>query len=360
MTQQSVSLDDQEAISQLDRSNVLGSIQALANQVEDAWDQVKQIELNIDQSKIRNVVVSGMGGSALGPDVIKRAFKAQLLVPFEVVNDYALPGYVSENTLVVVSSYSGTTEETVAGLQDAISKGAQVLVISTGGDLQRLAQEKGLSGYTIQPTHNPSGQPRMAIGYSVFGIIALLQRVGLISLDDSLVNSVIATIRRTATQLDIGVTQTENAAKQLAFQILGRIPVFVAAEHLEGAAHVMQNQFNENGKTFAEYRVIPELNHHLMEGLRFPQDNDKTLFFVLLNSALYHPRTQRRFEITQKVIENTGIDATMLELQNTTALEQVFEVITFGAYTNFYLAMLEGIDPAPIETVDFFKSELNK
>lgn len=353
-------LDNQEAIQQLDKSNVLGSIRALAQQIEDAWDQVQQLELKIDKTKVRNVVISGMGGSALGPDVIKRCFKSQLQVPFEIVNDYALPGYVNEYSLVVVSSYSGTTEETVASLIDARTRGAQILVVTTGGTLKEKAQEYGLSGYFISPTNNPSNQPRMAIGYSVFGIIALLQKAGLFHVSEGDVNGVIATVRRITEELDVTIPQSANQAKQMAFHILGRIPVFVAAEHLEGATHVMQNQFNENGKSYAEYRVIPELNHHLMEGLRFPQDNDKTLFFVLFKSSLYHTRTQRRFEITQQVIEQAGIDAEMIELQNTSALEQVFEVITFGAFTNFYLAMLEGIDPAPIATVDFFKEELNK
>lgn len=353
-------LDNQDAIRELDKSNVLGSIQALAQQIEDAWDQVQQIQLSIDTNTIRNVVISGMGGSALGPDVIKRCFKQQLKVPFEIVNDYALPGYVDEHSLVVVSSYSGTTEETVASLEDARARGAQILVVSTGGDLKRIAEENGYGIYVIDPVNNPSNQPRMAIGYSVFGIIALLQKVGLFQLSDREVNNVVATVRRITSELDVTVSQSENQAKQMAFQILGRIPVFVAAEHLEGAVHVMQNQFNENGKSYAEYRIIPELNHHLMEGLRFPQENDKNLFFVLFQSSLYHQRTQRRFEITQQVIEQAGIDSEMIELQNTSGLEQVFEVITFGAFTNFYLAMLEGIDPAPIATVDFFKEELNK
>jgi len=353
-------LDNIDAIQQLDKSNVLGSIQALALQVEDAWEQVQELQLDIDTAKVRNVVVSGMGGSALGPDVIKRCFKKDLKVPFEVVNDYALPGYVDEHSLVVVSSYSGTTEETVASLEDARSRGAQILVVSTGGNLRQVAEEQGYGIYVINPTANPSNQPRMAIGYSVFGIIALLQKVGLFHLDDSTVNAVIATIRRTTKELNAEVPQSENAAKLMAFQILGRIPVFVAAEHLEGAVHVVQNQFNENGKTYSEYRVLPELNHHLMEGLRFPQNNDKSLFYVLFQSNLYHQRTQRRVEITQTVIEQAGIDCEVIELNDTTGLEQVFEVITFGAFANFYLAMLEGVDPAPIAIVDFFKEELNK
>ncbi len=353
-------LDNLEQIQALDKSNVLGSILALASQVEDAWDQVQALELSIDATKIRNVVVSGMGGSALGPDLIKRAFKRQLTVPFEIVNDYALPGYVNSGTLVVVSSYSGTTEETVATLHEAKAKQAQILVITTGGDLAQIARENNYGLYLIDPVSNPSNQPRMAIGYSVFGIVALLQKVGLLTLTDEEVNKVVATIRRVSATFNVDSPAERNQAKQLAFQILGRIPVFVAAEHLEGAVHVLQNQFNENAKTFAEYRIIPEMNHHLMEGLRFPQSNDNNLFFVMFDSHLYHERTQKRLKVTPQVIDSADIELVSYRLENESALEQIFEVITLGAFTNFYLAMLEGIDPAPIETVDFFKQELKK
>ena len=353
-------LDDREEISKLDKSNVLGSVQSLADQVEDAWDQVQKIEVKVNAKKVQNIVVAAMGGSALGPNVIKRAFKKELHVPIEVVNDYALPEYVNENTLVVLSSYSGTTEETLAASEDAKARGAQILGITTGGGLLEFCEKNDYSVYKIEAKYNPSNQPRMAVGYSVFGIVAMLTKAGLLKLTEGDINKVIGAIRRTTAELDISVSQEKNQAKQTAFHILQRVPVLVAAEHLEGAVHVFQNQLNENPKCYAEYRVIPELNHHLMEGLRFPEDLDKNLFFILFGSSLYHPRTQKRFQVTQKVLEQAGIESMEIALEVSSRLEQVFEVITFGAFVNFYLAMLEGIDPAPIPTVDFFKEELKK
>jgi glucose/mannose-6-phosphate isomerase len=351
-------LDNQVEITQLDKSNVLGSAQALADQVADAWDQSQTLTVAIDATKVRNIVVSGMGGSALGPDVIQRAIKDQLTVPIEVSRDYTLPGYVNENTLVVLSSWSGTTEETLAAAQDALNRKAQIVGITTGGGLADFLTQHNCTMFKISATHNPSNQPRMGIGYSVFGIIALLAKVGLIRLSDAEVNAVIAAIRRTKAELDVTVPQDKNPAKQMAFHFQGRIPVLVAAEHLEGAIHVFQNQLNENAKCYAEYRVIPELNHHLMEGLRFPLDNDKTMFFLLCNSTLYGERTQKRLTVTQQVIEKAGIDSEAMQLVSASRWEQVFELITFGTFVNFYLAMLEGIDPAPIETVDFFKAQM--
>jgi glucose/mannose-6-phosphate isomerase len=353
-------LDSREEIEKVDKKNVYGSVLALGDQVEDAWEQVSKLEIKIDAGKVRNIVVAAMGGSALGPDVIKRALKAELHLPLEIVNDYALPGYVNEFSLVILSSYSGTTEETLSALKQAQELGAQVLIITTGGDLAKHMKEHNTPGYIIKVNHNPSDQPRMAIGYSVFGIIALLTKAGILKLTDSDINGVIATIRRLSRELNVEVAQDDNGAKQMAFQMLQRVPVLIAAEHLEGAVHVFQNQLNENAKTYAEYRVLPELNHHLMEGLRFPDNNEGNFFFVLINSSLYNERTQKRVLITQTVLENAKFDTIELHVVSGTRLEQAFEIITFGAFTNFYLAMLEGIDPAPISTVDFFKEQLGK
>lgn len=360
-------LDDLEKIQQQDPENVYGSIQALADQVADTWDKVKNLPSQqgkllqqIDPKQVQNIVVAGMGGSALGPHVIQKAFQKELSVPFEIINNYYLPHYVNKHTLVIASSYSGNTEEIVSAAQEALQKKSQLLIITTGGQLLELAQKNQLAHFIIDPQHNPSNQPRMALGYSIFAVIALLNKLKMLSLSDQVVNNVIATIRRRSQEMEQSVPAQKNQAKQLAFQILTRIPVFVAAEHLEGSVHVLQNQFNENSKSYAEYRIIPELNHHLMEGLRFPQTNDQNLYFIHFTSELYHPRTQIRFEITQQVIDGADIEQVVYQLQAKTILEQVFEVITFGSYANFYLAMLHQENPATIETVDFFKAELNK
>lgn len=353
-------LDNLEEIKKLDKSNVLGSVQSLADQVHDAWEQVSSLEVHVDTSRVKNIIVAGMGGSQLGPDVIKRVFKNELPVPLEIYNDYHLPAYAGKDSLILLSSYSGTTEEVLSAAEEAKNSGAQILVITTGGKLQEMAQENNWPVYVINPQYNPSNQPRMAIGYSVFGTIAMFIKAGVLKVDELLVDKVIERIRETSLGINVDVLQENNPAKQMAFNMLGRIPVLLGAEHLEGALHVFNNQLNENAKTYSEYRVVPELNHHLMEGLVYPIENEKMLYFVLFQSPLYHDRTQRRIEVTQDVIEKAGIDTTTVLIDSVTRLEQAFEVIAFGAFTNFYLAMLEQIDPAPIETVDYFKEQLKQ
>jgi glucose/mannose-6-phosphate isomerase len=139
-----------------------------------------------------------------------------------------------------------------------------------------------------------------------------------------------------------------------------RIPVVMIAEHLEGVAHVFANQINENAKTYSEYRVVPELNHHLMEGLQFPESNASNLLFVSVHSDLYVPGNQRRMELTEQVLEKNKIEYRELTLTSKTKLEQAFELLVLGSYSSFYLALLNNQNPTPNPWVDWFKAELKK
>lgn len=350
-------LDSQTAIAKLDQSNMLGSIEALHQQVEQAWQETQDIEFH-QSTAIKQVVICGMGGSALGADVIKHLYKDQLPVPIDIIRNYTLPKYVSKETLIILSSYSGTTEEVVACGQAATATEAQVMVIASGGTLIDMAKAHDWPYYQINPTHNPSGQPRMALGYAVFGMIALLSKAGLITLTQAEVDQVAAIIKTTVEQSAVSIKQDKNPAKILAYSIFDKRPIYVIADFLEGAGHVIANQTNENAKAFADYKVIPELNHHLMEGLRFPKSNSSTHIFVFFNSALYQDRNQKRMALTQKIVDENHIETMTVDLEATEPLAQAFELVALVGFASFYLSILEGIDPSPIPFVDKFKEEL--
>ncbi len=350
-------LEDRSAIAALDKSNALGSVESLAKQAHHAWESLAAISFT-PKTPIKNVVVAAMGGSALGADVAKHLFKDRITVPFEVVNGYHLPAYVDESTLVVLASYSGGTEETLSCAQEAIAHNAQAMFICAGGELQKIGLTNNWSGYIIDPQFNPSNQPRMAIGYAVIGLLGLLSKAGVFALSEAEVGEVIATIVEQGKQLSVEVPSADNQAKLLAFECLERRPVFVVSDFLTGAAHVATNQFNENAKIFADYKVVPEINHHLMEGLQFPKSNALSHFFVFFTSDLYESRIQKRMTLTQEVVTQNEIETFEVRLKSPTKLTQTFELITLMAYTNFYLTMLEGIDPSPIPFVDWFKDQL--
>jgi len=350
-------LDNRASLAKLDLSNVLGSIEALADQVRQAWDSIKNLEF-APKNPIKNVVVSGMGGSALGADVAKHLFKDRLTVPLEVFNSYHLPNYADSNTLVVLSSYSGSTEEVLSCAQEAKKVGAQIMFICAGGKLAEIAQENNWPGYIINPEFNPSNQPRMAIGYAIVGLLGLLSKAGVFDLSQAEIEEVILSITKVDEGVNIDVPQEDNLSKLIAFQCLERRPIFVASDFLAGAAHVATNQFNENAKIFADYKIIPELNHHLMEGLKFPKSNSLNHLFILITSDLYEPRIAKRMTLTQEIVGQNEIETYELRLKAETKLTQAFELITIMAYANFYLSMLENINPAPIPYVDWFKTQL--
>ncbi|MBP9819536.1 SIS domain-containing protein [Candidatus Woesebacteria bacterium] len=353
-------LDNRNSLQLIDKSNVLGSIEQLGNQVQHIWDTARSLHVDTSYKSVRNVVVAGMGGSALGTHVIQTVFKEELHVPVLIESDYSLPRFVDEHTLVIASSYSGTTEETLAATKAALQKGAKVVGITTGGELATLLKQHDCPVLTFEPKFNPSNQPRMALGYSVFGQIALFAQLGLLHIPDDLYQSVLAAIAQVHLQASVHVPQEINPAKLLAFQMVNKLPVITVAEHLEGAAHVFSNQLNENAKSLSELRVIPEINHHLMEGLMFPETNPDALLFLTVHSNLYQANNSLRMTLTEEVLEQNRIECNSHTLENPTRIGQAFELITFGSYANFYLAMLYNQDPAPIPWVDWFKDQLKK
>lgn len=351
-------IDSREKIAELDVSNALGSIELLSDQIREAWEETQDIQFT-PEAEIRNVVVNGMGGSGLGAHVIQHVFKEKLTVPLEVIHSYDLPNYVDEHTLVVISSYSGNTEEPLHSIEQAEAKKAQIVTITAGGKLKKLAEERNYPSYFIDPQFNPSNQPRMAIGNSVFGQIGLLSKAGVISLTDEEVEEVITTVIRTVESNTVEKKTEESQAKLIAYECLERRPILVSSEFMEGSLHVSANQFNENAKIFADYKIVPELNHHLMEGLKFPQSNQGTHLFLFMNSQLFSASNQKRMKLTQEIVEKNHIDALAVQLTSETKLTQVFESIALLAFANFYLSMLEGIDPCPIPFVDEFKEKLS-
>jgi glucose/mannose-6-phosphate isomerase len=353
-------LDNRDEIKKVDTDNALGSIEETGSQVSQVWEQVKSIELDDSYFQVEKVVVAGMGGSVLGTDVIQSLFKDQLQVPVLVAPDYQVPAFVDEKTLVIASSYSGNTEETLSATNDAHAKGAKMLGITTGGKIAEFFKKNNLPALIYDPKHNPSQCARMGLGYSIFGQIALFAKAKLISFSENDYQNVLQAIADAHLKFGQQIVQDKNPAKVLAFTLSQKIPVITVSEHLEGVAHVFANQLNENAKNFAEYRVVPELNHHLMEGLKFPKQNDNTLLFVSVQSDLYHSSNKLRMTLTEEVFEKNNQEFVTHKLSGETKIAQAFELITMGAYTAFYLAMLNNENPIPNPYVDWFKDELKK
>ncbi len=354
-------LDNRTAISKLDPDGALASAESLADQINQVWQERQQIKFAENEIKsIANIVVAGMGGSALGADVVWHLFKDQLTVPMYINRDYQLPNFVDHNTLVILSSYSGDTEEILSCAKLAEEKKAKIAVISSGGKLADIAKNNNYPSFFINAKHNPSQQPRMAIGYSILAFICVLSAANLLDFQEKQLLEIIDVVNQVTDKVKIEIDQANNQAKLLAYLSLERRPILVGAEFLEGALHTACNQFNENAKIYADYKIIPEINHHLLEGLSFPKSNSLNHFFIFFQSQLYHPRNQKRIELTQKLLEKKDIDSIMVNLESDNKITQVFELITLTTFANLYLAFLEKINPCPIPSVDWFKEQLKK
>ncbi len=326
----------------LDPKDVEGSTGLLGKQCRQIWEQSKEINFPDDFKNCQNIVISGMGGSAYGGYVINALFKDGLKVPLVSNNDYHLPAFADERTLVILSSYSGTTEEVLSAGEEAKQKGCKIVGISSG---------KGLGDISLQfdPKFNPSGQPRLGTGYMVLGTIGLLNRLGVISVSDGEVNQAIE-------ELEENQENIKTKATELSKKIQGFIPVLISAEFLSGNSHILRNQFNETAKSFSAFSLLPELNHHLMEGLKNPED--KKLIFLFLSSSLYSDKLKKRVELTKEVVSKNGISFEEYMSSGSSKLSQMLNTLSFGGYVTLYLAFLYKQDPSLIPWVDYFKQQL--
>jgi glucose/mannose-6-phosphate isomerase len=339
---------------------VVKSINFFSKQLKDSFEVTLQIDLSKRFKQIKNIIACGMGGSRFPHYIIKELFKEELKVPYLINDDYNLPGFVDENTLVVLTSYSGTTEEVLAMGERAYEKKAKIIVISSGGPLKDFAEKIHAPGYFFKPIYNPSGQPRIGTGYLVGGIMGLLFNLDVLNYDTKTIIKSINDLDKLTENLRIEVDEKNNPAKQMANKILNKYPYYVISEFLTGIGNAMANQTNETAKSISSFRIIPELNHHLMEGLKNPKELINISLFVFFFSKLYSKSIQKRFAITKEVVEKNNIKTAWYELKGKNKVDQAFELMAFGSYLSMYLSKMYGENPTAIPYVDYFKKKLNE
>lgn len=345
-----IDLNDKNAIALIDKSNAYSSIVNLAKQCRQTWEETQNLSFPQDYKQIENIVLCGMGGSAYAALIIKSLFANSLDVSFELVSGYDLPKYVGKKTLVLLSSYSGSTEEVLSCAREALLRNAKITGVCNGSKLGEFFKSNNLPAYIFDAKYNPAAQPRLGQGYMIFGHIGLLAKIGLLAVSEQQINE-------TITFLEEKNNEIELLAKTVVNSFMEKIPVIVAAEHLAGNAHVLRNQFNETAKNFAAYSLISELNHHLMEGLTYPKE--RILRFLFLNSSLYSPVINKRFELTKDVVDKNSVEVLNVDVLGKNKLSQMLYALAFGGYLTFYLAIIYGQDPSLILWVDYFKQKLS-
>lgn len=332
--------------------NYLASIKLLGEQVKQSFTEASLVKLPRAYRTIDKIMAGGMGGSQLGVDLIKALFNKQLKLPIAQVRNYQLPGFVNNKTLVFLISYSGGTEEVLELGRQAKKVKAKVVAITSGGKLAQLAKKNHWPVYNFKPLNNPSGQPRLGTGYTIGSLLAVLKKLNKIQINKSIMDKFTAA-GLVSFQKYISSAKVSSLAKKL----FGKIPVIVSAEHLAGNAHIMANQIQESAKQTALYFNLPELNHHLLEGLTIPKSNRQNFYFLFFNSKDYYPKNQKRFSITAEVLKKQKIKFQQFEFSGQ-PVEQAAEVLVFGSLLSYELSNINKVDPNNIPWVNYFKRRL--
>lgn len=340
-------LDDLKYIHQKDAQDALGVVEKQYQQLEAVF--------GVDTSsigEISNVVLAGMGGSALASGMIKSWPK--LSAPFEIVRDYAVPEYVNTQTLFVASSYSGNTEETLAALEAAEEKKAQIIVVCAGGKLAEIAKSKQYPLFLLPQNY----QPRMAVLLNFKALFELFSGLDLIDASKvSELNSAIQHMKNSALSWRADTPAKENIAKQIALDLVGKSPVIYSGPLLAPVGYKWKININENAKNVAWCNQYPEFNHNEFLGWS-SHPVDKPYAVINLRSTFDNAQIQKRFDISKKLLGGRMPDPIEVEAQGSSEIEQILYALVLGDFVSVYLAILNGLNPTPVELIEKLKTEL--
>jgi len=349
-------LDNVSAYRQFDKLGMLDHLHAFPEQCQKAWEKVQRFELPHLHTEISNVVILGMGGSAIGGDFVRRLATMESEVPVWVHRDYGLPAFIDDNSLVIASSYSGNTEETLSGFTESLETAAKKLAITSGGRLRDLAEKEGIPVFLV----DYKAPPRAAFPHSFVPLVGIFQRLGLLADKSADLKEAVDVLEKLSADLVETRPLASNPAKQLAAKMRGRVAVIYGAEMFSEVSRRWKGEFNENSKAWAFFENFPELNHNAVVGYEFPAEvKDRIIVFMLRSSSL-HPRNLLRYDVTAGLLAKAGIAHEFVETSGKSALTQMLSLVLMGDYASFYLSMLNEVDPTSTDAIDFVKRSLTQ
>lgn len=346
-----------DGLRNVDKENMTGAIMNLPEQFERALKIGEEGAIPVLNEGLSNLLILGLGGSAIGGDLLRTLLADEIGIPVVVNREYDIPAFVGKDTLVVASSYSGNTEETLTAYSQAKARGSQLMAITTGGKLKEMAQDDGVPVIEI-----PSGlQPRAAIGYSFLPFLVALWRLGLIQNKRRDVEETIALLKEMREKLGPESLGERNIAKELAAKLHGKNPVVYGSYGWKSAVALRwKTQINENSKNPCYYNFFPELNHNEIVGTEVPEELLKKVEIIILRDESDPARIQKRIEVTKTILEERVGGISEVWAEGKSQLAKLFSLIYIGDFTSLYLAILNGIDPSPVNVISHLKKELAK
>ena len=348
-------LDKQDRIKEVDRSNMLGNMLETPDYCRDAIKRAKQVDVP-ESVNPKNIVLVGMGGSAIGGEILRDWLRDTLPIPIQVCRAYTLPAYVDKDTLVFVNSYSGNTEETLTAFLTAIQRNCTVAAVTSGGQLEAFCKKLQVP-HTLIPKHL---QPRVAIPYNFFPFPVLMERMGIISNIEEELDESIRTLEKGTKANSPDITTKGNKAKQLASELLETLPVVYGFNQYTSIAHRIKTQFNENSKIPSKSEVFSELNHNETVGYDAPESLTKQLSIILIRDQQEPIEIRNRIETTTNLVFGRANKVLEIWAEGKGKLAKMLSVMCVGDFASVYLAILQNKDPTPVKIIDKVKSELAK
>ncbi|MBI9048488.1 MAG: bifunctional phosphoglucose/phosphomannose isomerase [Anaerolineaceae bacterium] len=347
-------LDSIDQIKEVDQFNMYDQIFGLPEQLKKAWEVANTFPLP-EYKPVSQIVIAGMGGSAIGGDLLASYISDLASVPVVVHRDYDLPAWANgTHTLVIASSHSGNTEETLSAYAKAKENGCQILCISTGGKLAQYAQADKKPLWKF----DHKGQPRAAVGYSFGILLAFVSRMGIVSDQNDIVLQTVQSMTEVQKDYGMEIPTPKNPAKRMAGQMQNRWVAVFACGRMSPIARRWKGQISEIAKAWAQFEFLPEANHNTLAGLVNPEELIPTTMAIFLRSEFDHQRNQLRTELTRKSFMVEGFGTDMIDAKGEQPLAQMFNTLLYGDYIAFYLAMLYKADPTPVEMIENFKKEM--
>jgi glucose/mannose-6-phosphate isomerase len=340
----------------LDTGDMYSKIASMPDHLMEGTQIAQGADLRgLEEETFRSLVVSGMGGSAIGGEIAKSYLIQDLQIPFIVQRHYGLPGFVNKRSLVICSSYSGNTEEVLAAYDEASSRGASIISITSGGTLgeKSMADKHPL---VIIPGGLP---PRAALGYSFAPLLTVMFRLGICPQPFEAMKEAAGAMRERL--LSFSPENSDNPALELAGRIHGTIPViYGGADNLDAAANRFKCQICENAECLAFANVFPESNHNELVGWGELYGLKDRLSAVMLRDQGDHPRIRARMDIVSERLRSMGCRVIDIRAKKVSRLTRIFRLIQLLDFASYYLALLNGRDPTPVEAIDLLKMKLAK
>lgn len=349
-----MNLDDLSDFERLDSQNMLAAIDALPEQLSIAWDLGRQQVLP-EWPDLQNIVICGLGGSAIGADLLAAYALDRCRLPVFVHRDYDLPAWAAgTHTLVIASSHSGNTEETLSSFAAAQARGCRCLALTTGGELAQAASSAGAPLWRFE--HR--GQPRAAVGYSFGLLLALFSRLGLLPQAQLHLQAAVQAMRLQQESLRAASPAVHNPAKRIAGQLVGRTAAVIGSGLLAPVARRWKGQINELAKAWAQFDLLPEADHNTLAGVLNPEAALAQVMVLFLRCPGDHPRNRLRSDLTRQAMMIEGLNTDFIDARGDTPLAQQWTCLHYGDYVAYYLAMAYTADPTPVEAIEGFKQAL--